>query len=49
MVMSWIFAGLLGISLIAAAILGNGAALAAAVPQCAQAGITRAISMAGSL
>ena len=49
MVMSWIFAGIVGISLIAAAILGNGSALAAAVPQGAQAGITLAISMAGSI
>lgn len=49
MIMSWIFTGLLGIGLIAAVILGNGAALAVAVPQGAQAGITLAISMAGSL
>lgn len=49
MVMSWIFAGILGISLIAAVLLGNGSALAAAVPQGAQAGITLAISMAGSI
>ena len=49
MVMSWIFAGILGISLVAAVLLGNGSALAAAIPQGAQAGITLAISMAGSI
>lgn len=49
MVMSWIFTGILGISLVAALFLGNGAALAAAVPKGAQAGITLAISMAGSV
>ena len=49
MVMSWIFLCLTGISLIMALILGNGTALAAAVPAGAQAGITLAISMAGSL
>lgn len=49
MVMSWIFAGILLIAVISAAITGQGAALAAAVPQGAQAGITLAISMAGSI
>ena len=49
MVMSWIFTILLGISLLAAVVLGNGSELAAAVPQGAQAGINLAISMAGSL
>lgn len=49
MVMSWIWTGIMAISLIAALILGNGSALAAAVPQGAQAGITLAISMAGSI
>ena len=49
MVMSWIFCILLGISLICSLFTGNGAALAAAVPAGAQAGITLALSMAGSL
>lgn len=49
MVMSWIFTVLVGAALIAALILGNGSALAAAVPQGAQAGVTLAISMAGSV
>ena len=49
MVMSWIFTGIIGISVIAALLSGNGSQLAAAVPQGAQAGITLAVSMAGSL
>lgn len=49
MVMSWIFTGLVAISVVFALLLGNGSALAAAVPLGAQAGITLAISMAGSL
>ncbi len=49
MVMSWIFCGMVLISILFSAITGRGAALAAAVPQGAQAGVTRAISIAGSL
>lgn len=49
MVMSWIFTGLAGISVIFAVLLGRGSALAAAIPQGAQAGITLAMSMAGAL
>lgn len=49
MVMSWIWTGLLGISVVAAVILGRGSELAAAVPQGAQAGITLAISIGGSV
>ncbi len=49
MIMSWIFTGITGISLIAAIVLGNGSALAAAIPQGAQAGITLAVSLSGSL
>ncbi len=49
MVMSWIFTGIVAISLIAAVMLGNGSALAAAIPQGAQAGVTLAISIAGSI
>lgn len=49
MVMTWIFTVILAISLTAAAILGNGAALASAVTQGAQAGITLSVSLAGSI
>lgn len=49
MVMSWIFAVLMLVSVTAAIILGNGSELAAAVPQGAQAGITLSLSIAGSL
>ncbi len=49
MVMSWIFTGILLISITFAALTGQGATLAAAVPQGAQAGITLAISLAGSI
>lgn len=49
MVMSWIWAGILLISILASALLGNGGALAAAIPQGAQAGVTLAISLAGSM
>ena len=47
--MTLIYTGILCISFFSALFLGNGAALAAAVPQGAQAGITLAISLAGSL
>ena len=47
MVMSWIFTILIGLSVLGAIITGNGAALATAIPQGAQAGITLVISMAG--
>ena len=49
MVMSWIFTGLLLVSLVFALFTGNGSALAAAVPSGAQNGITLAISISGSL
>ena len=49
MVMSYIWVGIVGISIIAAVISGRGSHVAAAIPQGAQAGITLAISMAGSL
>ena len=49
MVMSWIFSMLLLASVISAFFTGNGAALAAAVTEGAQSGITLAVSMAGSL
>ena len=49
MVMSWIFTGIVGISLLFAAITGRGSQLASAIPQGAQAGVTLAISLAGSI
>lgn len=49
MVMSWIWLGIIGISIVAAMVTGQAAALAAAVAQGAQAGITLTISMAGSI
>lgn len=49
MVMSWVFAGMILLSLLAAIISGNGAALSAAVGDGAQKGISLAISLAGSL
>jgi len=49
MIMSWIWTGLVAVSLLAAIASGNTAALSAAVPQGAQAGITLAISIAGSI
>ena len=49
MVMSFIFTGLLALSLTAALLLGNGPELAAAIPQGAQSGVTLALSIAGSI
>lgn len=49
MVMSWIFTIFSSVSVLAALWFGKGAELAAAIPQGAQAGITLAISMAGSI
>ncbi len=49
MVMSWIWTGIVAVSLIVALLLGRGSELAAAVPQGAQAGITLAVSLAGSI
>ena len=49
MVMSWIYSMMLLASVIFALISGNGSALAAATAEGAQAGITLAISVAGSL
>jgi spore maturation protein A len=47
--MSWIWTGIVAVSLIFSALLGKGPELAAAVPAGAQAGITLAISMAGAV
>ena len=49
MLMSYIFTGMLLISVIAALVTGNGHNLAGAVSQGAQAGITLVISLAGSI
>jgi spore maturation protein A len=49
MVMSWIFTGIVGIALLAAVLTGHGAELAAAIPKGAQAGVTLAVSLAGSI
>ena len=49
MIMSWIWTGMVAVSLIASVLLGNGSALSAAVPKGAQAGITLALSMTGSI
>lgn len=49
MIMGWVFWIFTGVSCICAAFTGQGSALAAAVPEGAQAGITLAISIAGSL
>ena len=49
MVMSWIWIGILALSLACGLILDNGSAIAAAIPQGAQSGVTLAISIAGSI
>lgn len=49
MVMSWMWTGILIVSVVASLLLGNGSALAAAVPKGAQAGLELAISLAGSI
>ena len=49
MVMSWIWSGIVLVSVFCALLLGKGSALAAAIPQGAQSGITLAGSMAGSI
>lgn len=49
MVMGFIWTGMVALAILAAALTGNGAELAAAVPQGAQAGITLAIAMSGSI
>ena len=49
MVMSWVWTGILLVSVIASLLLGNGAALAAAVPKGAQAGLELALSLTGSI
>lgn len=47
--MNWVWTGLLGISVLASALLGNGAKLAASVLTGAREGVTLAISITGSI
>lgn len=49
MLMSWIWTGIVGFSLLCAVITGNGSSLSTAVAQGAQAGVTLSIAMAGSI
>lgn len=49
MVMSWIWTGMVAVSFLAAALLGNGGALSAAIPKGAQEGVMLSISLAGSI
>lgn len=49
MLMSYIWTGMIALSLIAAAVAGKGGALSAAVSQGAQSGITLVISLSGSI
>lgn len=49
MIMSWIWTGILAVSIFSAAVTGSGSALASATLKGAQAGITVAISMAGAI
>ncbi len=49
MIMSYIWFGIILISLVFALLTGRASALAAAIPQGAQAGVTLAISLAGSI
>ena len=49
MVMSWIWTGIAGISILCALFNGSGGNLAAAILQGAQAGVTLGISMTGSI
>jgi len=49
MIMSWIWAGIAGVSIFCALLTGSGSALAAATAQGARAGLELAISIGGSL
>ena len=49
MVMSWIWCGIIAVALIFAVFLGNGGAVAAAIPEGAQSAVTLSLSMAGSI
>lgn len=47
--MSWIFTGIIALSVLCAILLGKGSELASAIPQGAQNGVTLAVSLAGSI
>ena len=49
MIMGWIFTGMVVISTLCAVLLGNGSALASAIPEGAQAGVTLAFSLCGAI
>lgn len=49
MLMSWLWTGIVGVSILCAALSGRGSELAASVFQGAQAGVTLVISMAGAV
>ena len=49
MILSWIWTGMVAVSIFCAALLGRGSALAGAVFSGAQAGVTLAISLTGSI
>ena len=49
MIMSWVWTGMLAVSLIAAVVLGKGSALSAAIATGAQAGITLILSIGGAI
>ena len=49
MIMSWVWTGILCLSLVCAVALGNGDALSAAVVQGAQQGVTLTVSIAGAI
>lgn len=49
MVMSWVWTGILFLSVFASVVLGKGTALATAVPKGSQAGLELAFSLAGSI
>ena len=49
MVMSWIFTGMVAVAVVFAILSGQGSQLATAIPEGAQAGVTLAVSLAGSV
>lgn len=49
MIMSWIWTGIAGISILCALLSGNGSAMAAAIAEGAQAGVSLGLSMAGAI
>ena len=49
MIMSWIYAGMVVVSIVCSLLTGTGSALAAAIPKGAQEGFTLALSLGGSI